>query len=109
MSTNKQVTVTARSKAKPGREKDLENALRAVTGPTHAEEGCLRYAVHRATDDPGSFLIVERWTSMEALNAHLKSPHVQELFAKAPELVVAPAEILTFESVPMGQPAKGLL
>lgn len=104
-----EVTVTARSKAKPGREKDLENALRAVVPPTHQEEGCLRYAVHRSTDDPGAFLIVEKWSSMEALQAHLATPHVQELFRKAPELVVAPPEILTFVPVSMGDPKKGVI
>jgi quinol monooxygenase YgiN len=101
------ITVTARAKAKPGKEKDLENALRDCVGPTHAEPGCLLYTVHRDLQDPASFLVFERWASIDAHNAHMASAHVQELFKKVPELVAGPPDILTFELIPMGQPAKG--
>ena len=37
------LTVIARAKAKAGREKELEQAMRAVVTPTHQESGCLRY------------------------------------------------------------------
>ncbi len=101
------VTVTARAKAKPGKEKELEAALRAVVPPTHDEHGCLRYAVHRGIEDPASFLVVERWVSKEALDAHLKTPHIQDLFKKVPALVAAPPEIVTFELLVAGNSAKG--
>lgn len=104
-----QITVTAHSQARPGKEKELEAALRAVVAPTHAEVGCLRYAIHRGADDPSKFLVVERWASPEALAAHLKTPHIQELFSKAANLLIAPPEILSFELLPAGTPEKGSL
>ena len=36
------LTVMARAKAKPGREAELEQAMRAVVVPTHQEAGCLQ-------------------------------------------------------------------
>lgn len=105
----KEITVTARAKAKPGKEKDLEAALRAVTIPTHAEAGCLRYAVHRDIQDPSSFLIVEKWASIADHQTHMGTAHVQELFKKVPGLVAAPPEILTFELIAMGHPQKGTI
>jgi quinol monooxygenase YgiN len=39
-----ELTVIARAKAKPGHEADLERAMRAVVGPSHDEQECLRYA-----------------------------------------------------------------
>src|SRR4051812_1437835 len=105
----KEITVTARAKAKPGNEKDLEAALRDVTVLTHAEPGCLRYAVHRDLQDPSSFLIVERWASIEAHESHMKTAHVQALFKKVPALVATTPEILAFEPMPMGNPTKGTL
>ncbi|MBV9080273.1 MAG: antibiotic biosynthesis monooxygenase [Elusimicrobia bacterium] len=104
-----EITVTARARAKSGKEKELEDALRAVTGPTHAETGCRRYAVHRDLQDKSSFLIVERWASIADHQAHMATPHVQELFRKVPGLVAAPPEILTFELLPMGDRSKGTL
>jgi quinol monooxygenase YgiN len=103
------ITVTARAQAKPGKEKDLEAALRAVTIATHGEPGCLRYAVHRNRENPAVFLVVERWSSIDAHNAHMTTPHVQDLFRKVPDLVAAPPEILTFEGLDMGKGEKGRL
>lgn len=92
-----ELTVIARSKAKPGREADVERELRRVVGPTHKEAGCLRYAIHRGIDDPSSFLVVERWVSREALDKHLGSAHVQTLFQAVGDLVAGPPEILGYE------------
>jgi quinol monooxygenase YgiN len=100
------ITVIARARAKPGSENELENALRAVVGPTHGEAGCLLYAVHRDLQDQATFVVVERWSSREAHQAHMGSAHVQELFGKVPLLVAAPPEILTLELLPMGRPDK---
>ena len=41
------VTVIAKTRAKPGRESEWERALRAVVGPTHQEAGCRFYALHQ--------------------------------------------------------------
>jgi quinol monooxygenase YgiN len=103
------ITVVARSKAKAGKESELESAVRAAVAPTHAEEGCLKYALHRAVDDPSLFTIVEKWTSKESLDRHLASKHIAELFSKLPALVAASPEIRIFEALPEGDPAKGIL
>src|SRR5438128_1909016 len=73
------VTVLARAKAKPGREAELEQAMRAVVMPTHQEAGCLRYTVHRSLVDPSVFITVEHWTSKEAIDGHFATGHVQTL------------------------------
>ena len=96
------ISVVAKTHAKPGREADVEQALRAVVGPTHQAAGCLFYALHRGVDDPRVFVIIERWASREALDRHFVTPHIQALFAKVPELVAAPPEILVLEHLPEG-------
>jgi quinol monooxygenase YgiN len=104
-----EVTVIARAKAKTGKERELEQELRAVVSPTHEETGCLRYALHRSMEDPASFMVIERWTSKQALDQHLSTPHVQTLFKKVPSLVAAPPEISVFELLPEGLPEKSRL
>ena len=103
------ITVVARLKAKAGKETDLERAIRAAIGPTHAEEGCLKYALHRAVDDPSVFTLVESWTSKALLDRHLASKHIADLFSKLPALVEGAPDIRVFEPLAEGNPAKGLL
>ena len=49
---NKQITIVARFKAKPGMEDRIEQALLNVVAPSRAESGCISYDVHRSVDDP---------------------------------------------------------
>ena len=103
------MTVMARAKAKPGREAELEQAMRAVVVPTHQESGCVRYAVHRSLIDPSIFMTVEHWTSKEAVDQHFTTAHVQALLKKVPELLLEPPDIALYELLPEGQSEKGLL
>jgi len=47
-----EVVVVASFTAKDGREEEAERLLRGAIEPTHAESGCLLYALHRGTQDP---------------------------------------------------------
>ena len=51
-----------------GRTGDLRDALRAGIEATHAEPGCLLYAIHDADD--GTITMIEKWESRAALDAH---------------------------------------
>ena len=102
-----ELTVTVRVKAKPGKEAELEKAWRAIIGPTHNEAGCLKYVLHRAVDDPGLMISIERWTSKEAIDQHMAAPHVQALLSRVPELVAGAPEVSVFEAIPEGRSDKG--
>lgn len=102
-----ELMVTVRVKAKPGKEAELEKAWRAIIGPTHNESGCLKYVLHRAVDDPGFLMSIERWTSKEAIDQHMAAPYVQALLSRVPELVAGPPEIRLFEAIPEGSSGKG--
>ncbi len=104
-----EITVVARFKTKPGKDKELERALRDVVAPTHDEAGCIQYVLHRSTDDPTSIMMFERWTSRQALDEHLATPHIRRLFGIIPALVASPPEVAAFEVLPEGKPEKGTL
>jgi quinol monooxygenase YgiN len=101
-----ELTVIARVKAKPGKEGELEQALRAAVAPTHEEPGCLRYALHHSTEDSATFLLVERWASMAALEQHRKTPHLKVLFGKLQELLEGSPQVGLYELLPEGKPEK---
>ncbi len=56
-------------------------AAQKVVAATQLEDGCLQYDYSRDITDPEIFHITERWTSREALGAHLGTPHVAEWIA----------------------------
>jgi quinol monooxygenase YgiN len=103
------LTVMARAKAKPGREAELEQAMRAVVAPTHQENGCLRYTLHRSMIDPSEFVTIEHWTSKEAVDQHFATPYVQALLETVPDLLMQPPDITLYELLPEGVSEKGRL
>lgn len=92
-----QIVVVANFRAKEGAEAQLMEALRTAVRSTVEEEGCLRYALHRSTDDPRNLKMIERWTSSEDLERHLESSHIKTLFSVTAPLLEQPAIISTWQ------------
>ncbi|HPI91865.1 MAG TPA: putative quinol monooxygenase [Deltaproteobacteria bacterium] len=76
------IVVVAVMKAQQGKEKEMEDALRAIVPQVDAEEGTLQYILHRARKDPGKFILYEKYRDKEALNVHSATPHFADLFAR---------------------------
>ncbi len=104
-----QVVVVASFEVQEGKAAEAEAVLRETIEATHAEAGCLNYALHRDRDDANTFVLVEKWTSQVALDAHFTQPYVAALGEKAVGLLAAPASIRFCEPVPVGNPTKGTL
>jgi quinol monooxygenase YgiN len=102
-----EVVVVGSFTAQPGKEQEAQEAFVALLEPTHAEDGCILYALHRGADDPARLTFIERWASREALEAHLASPHIQDVLAKADDLFGDSGEIVVYEAMPGGEEQKG--
>ena len=103
-----EITVVAVARVKPEHEARALELLRGVIESSHAEEGCVKYTLHRSKNEPGTFSIVERWRSQADLDAHFGQPHMapmQEVFGYLDE----PPTILFCEPMPTGDGAKGAL
>jgi len=104
-----EVVVVAVVRAKPGNEERVLELYRSLLEPTHLEDGCLLYALHRDRAQPGRLVFVERWGSADALTAHACSAHLAEVSNAARELLESPVEVMVLDPVPGGDPAFGLL
>jgi quinol monooxygenase YgiN len=93
--------------AKPERQADAERFLDALLAPTHAEDGCLLYAVHRNVDDPTQLWFVERWASRPLLDKHLHSDHIQQALAEVDQYFNEGPVLRFCEALPGGEPDKG--
>jgi quinol monooxygenase YgiN len=104
-----EVVVVVVAQAKPGQGDAALAAFGGVAVPTHAEEGCIAYALHRSAADPDQIVLVERWASRAALDEHLATTHLQEFRASSQDLWLGPMTILVTTPHPAGDPAKGTL
>lgn len=92
------VHVLAVITAKPGRRDDILAAFRANVPAVHAEDGCIEYGATVDTEGVGdfqtrfgedTFVAVEKWTSLAALEAHVAAPHMAAYGAKTKDMIAS--------------------
>ena len=70
-----EVFIFARLHARPGRQREVQQAMFEVEGPTRKEPGCLSYGAFQSVRDPDEFYIHSRWQDAAAFELHAKLPH----------------------------------
>jgi len=92
------IHVVAIITAKPGNREKILEAFRANVPAVHAEDGCIEYGPATDADGVGSFqtkfgpdtfLVLEKWESLEHLKAHAGSPHMAAYGAKTKDLIAS--------------------
>jgi quinol monooxygenase YgiN len=92
------VHVLAMITAKPGQRDAVLEIFRANVAAVRAEQGCIEYGA--ATDaqglgsfqtpfGPDSFVVIEKWESVDALKAHAAAPHMAAYGAKTKEMIAS--------------------
>ena len=87
------VRVTIKSEQ---RERWLE-LIRQNATQTRAEEGCESYQISEDLETPNKFVIVERWTDMEAQYDHFRNPEFGKLMGALGDVIAAPPEVSIHE------------
>ncbi|MFN6540557.1 MAG: putative quinol monooxygenase [Nostoc sp. EkiNYC01] len=91
--TNQTIRVIARVIALPHKVEELKAVLLELIEPTRQEADAIKYELLQNQYDPTDFTFVEEWTSHEALNSHMDSPHFQAAAAKLEGLVATTPDI----------------
>jgi quinol monooxygenase YgiN len=81
------IRVVAHFKPKPGKFEEARNLLLGFTQPTRAEKGCVFYDLHENLSDPAELTFIEEWETVEDLDAHGQSTHIQEGRKRMPDLM----------------------
>ena len=81
----------------PGREKEAEDYLRALRAASRDEPGCRSYEVHRAIEEPRTYLIYEQYDDQAALDAHRDTPHFQRFGKNGLQTIAARRIAATYE------------
>jgi quinol monooxygenase YgiN len=90
--------VSATVTAKDGCEAALERELAKVVAVVRAEDGCVRYDLHKS-EYGNVFLFYEIWESPAHLAAHGRTPHMDAMREATAELVAGVAEVNIWEAV----------
>ena len=92
------VHVLAIITAKTGMRDRVLEAFRANVPAVHAEAGCIEYGATIDTEDAGglqtkfgddTFVVVEKWESLDALKAHAAAPHMAAYAAKTKDMLAS--------------------
>lgn len=90
------VHVLAVITAKPGMRKNILEHFRANVPNVLAEQGCIEYAAAVDAEGAGAiqtrfgedtFVVIEKWESLDALKAHAASPHMAEYGTKTKDMI----------------------
>jgi quinol monooxygenase YgiN len=90
------VHVIAVITAKPGQRAAVLQHFNANVPAVRAEKGCIEYGAaidaenalgFQTKHGPDTFLVVEKWESMDALKAHAAAPHMAAYAGKVKEML----------------------
>jgi quinol monooxygenase YgiN len=90
------VHVIAIITAKPGMRDAILAVFEANVASVRAEQGCIEYGATTDVENAGpfqtpfgadTFVVVEKWESLDALKAHLAAPHMKAYSAQAKDMV----------------------
>ena len=84
--------------AKPGQRAKILEHFEANVPNVLAEKGCIEYGAALDAQNapafqtkwgPDTFLVVEKWESMDALKAHAAAPHMAAYAGKTKEMIAS--------------------
>ena len=90
------IHVVAVIKAKPGQRDAILSAFKDNVPAVHAEQGCIEYRPVMDADNAGpiqteigadSFMVIEKWETMDDLAAHAKSAHMAAYATKVKAMI----------------------
>jgi quinol monooxygenase YgiN len=83
---------------KPGQRAAVLEAFRANMPAVHAEEGCIEYGPAIDAEGIGpvqtklgddTFVVIEKWSTAEALAAHGRAPHMAAYAARVKDMLAS--------------------
>jgi quinol monooxygenase YgiN len=71
------IYVVATTQVKPESREAFIKGHKECIAETRKEKGCLSYEGYTSIHEPNEYVVVERWSTREDLNAHGKAPHMK--------------------------------
>ena len=94
----KKLALFVKVTAKPGQRDTVLEAFRGNVAAVRAEEGCIEYGAavdaegldgFQTRFGPDTFVVIEKWASVDALKAHAAAPHMAVYAARTRPLIAS--------------------
>ena len=76
------IVVCATLKARAGKEREVEAALKEMIQNVKTEPGAVTYNLHRSVNHPEKFMFYERYRDNKPFEDHMATPYFKDLLAK---------------------------
>jgi len=93
------ISVIAGFAVKDGKEAECLDIVKKLVEATQKENGCIMYECFKSTDDPKKFVIMEKWESKEALDAHMATAHFKEYVPVLDSLSAGGVSVSTYSGI----------
>jgi quinol monooxygenase YgiN len=103
--TDRALVAVATMRPREGEQPAVLDLLLAAAPEMHAEDGCELYAVHEGKD---RIVIIEKWSSSDALRAHGGGDQFKALSARLEPLLASPMDVQIVRPRPAGTSAGSL-
>jgi quinol monooxygenase YgiN len=100
------ILVTARVVIQPEHRDTVQAVLVEVQAASRLDDGCESYGYFESIDEPNVFSAIEMWRDREALDAHLRQPHIRKLVEALGTYTATPPEIVA-HTVTASGPLRG--
>ena len=97
--------ILARIAGLAGRVPELRQVLADRADASRDEPGCASYEVAELVGEPATFLVVQTWTSDDAMRAHYASDDHATYQHQVDELLARPTEVLIHDVTATTRPA----
>jgi quinol monooxygenase YgiN len=97
------ISVVATFIPKQGQEREVEDILRGMVGPTRKESGCLRYELYASAGIEPQFVLIEAYAGQPALEAHRATEHYKSYRARIGDALKEPIKVVVLNAIDAGK------
>jgi len=72
---------------KPELRDDALKMMRCMATASKAEFGCITYEFYVGLSDPNTLLLFQEWESVEALQGHFETNHMEDFLRRLPDVL----------------------
>jgi len=96
---NNSVRVVVNILARTDAAEAIKSIVLRLTDRSRKETGCISYEALQDQSAPEHFVLVEEWSSTDALDAHNRTPHFHEAVVAAGPLLAAPLQVGRYSAI----------
>lgn len=93
------ITITANIEALKNSEVKFIELIGELIKKSRLEDGCIEYTLYKNKDKVDSYIIIEKWESMESIEKHNKSEHFTRIIPRLGEFCLEDPKINLYEEI----------